>query len=184
LRSDGSTRISTLSAAIRPRLPSWAKGPSSLWPLPSTPLTLSFVLSLHSAGAISVSLQLLAYGKTSTDLFRAGILESGSPPTWNYRTPADLQPQFDAVASAVGCANTTDVLACLRAAPVETFTNATNGTSWGPVVDGTFIKGSVTAALKAGQFTKVPLLIGGERRRVPRMRENAERVCGACSKLG
>ncbi|EIN05256.1 alpha/beta-hydrolase [Punctularia strigosozonata HHB-11173 SS5] len=117
----------------------------------------------ESAGAISISLQLLAYGQTSTHLFRAGILESGSPSTWNYLTPADYQPQFDAAAAGAGCGNATDVLACLRSAPLEAFVNATNGTdtlAWGPVVDGTFIKGSVTATLKRGRFIKVPLLLG------------------------
>jgi acetylcholinesterase len=122
-------------------------------------------LPTRSAGAISVSLQLLAYGQTSTSLFRAGILQSGSAQTWTYRTPADLQPQFDDAARASGCADAPNVLACIRAAPLATFMAATNRTMWGPVVDGAFITRGVTDALKAGQFVKVPLLLGGEHQR-------------------
>ncbi|EIN05235.1 alpha/beta-hydrolase [Punctularia strigosozonata HHB-11173 SS5] len=117
----------------------------------------------ESAGSISVSLQLLAYGATSTDLFRAVILESGTPTTWSYRTPEDYQPQFDAIVNATGCAGEADVVACLRAVPLEAYiaaTNVTNMPPWGPTVDGSFITGSVTAAIQSGKFIKVPMLLG------------------------
>ncbi|EIN05225.1 alpha/beta-hydrolase [Punctularia strigosozonata HHB-11173 SS5] len=117
----------------------------------------------ESAGAISVSLQMMAFGATSTNLFRAAILESGSPPSWNYRTAEEFQPQFDAVVAATGCTNESDAIACLRAVPLQTFIAATNVTvpiPWGPVMDDAFLRGSPTATLKSENFIKVPILHG------------------------
>ncbi|EIN05226.1 alpha/beta-hydrolase [Punctularia strigosozonata HHB-11173 SS5] len=118
----------------------------------------------ESAGGQSVAMQLLAFGAKTTDLFRAGIAESGSASGVQYRTAAEYQPQFNSVVNATGCSGAADVVACLRSVPVETFIAATNVSapiSWSPVIDGSFLKSPPTATLRAGKnFIKVPFLTG------------------------
>jgi acetylcholinesterase len=126
----------------------------------------------------------MAFGETSTNLFRAVILESGSPSSWSYRTAEDFRPQFDAVVNATGCSGAVDALACLRAVPLDTFIAATNVTDpvlWGPVVDGDFLKSDPVTTIKSGDFIMVPTLHGGVSSAHVYGRS---RECSACSELG
>jgi carboxylesterase type B len=59
----------------------------------------------QSAGAASVGLQITAYNGTHQDLFRAAILQSGSPPVRVPTPPATWPPYqqaWDAVIAAIG----------------------------------------------------------------------------------
>lgn len=72
----------------------------------------------ESAGAISVSLQMLANDGNTEGLFRAGFMQSGSP-----IPVADIthgQKYYDAVVSQTGCSGSADTLACLRTVPFKT----------------------------------------------------------------
>ncbi|KPV71564.1 uncharacterized protein RHOBADRAFT_47745 [Rhodotorula graminis WP1] len=114
----------------------------------------------ESAGAMSVSHQLLGWGLDSTDLFRGAILESGSSFTSSFADPEILQPRFDEVAKNAGCGDADDVLKCLRGVSLDTFNSSAAAYSWSPVVDGGIIPAFPSDIVKNGSFVKVPLLIG------------------------
>lgn len=59
----------------------------------------------QSAGAASIGLQITAYDGKHEDLFRAAILESGSPPVRSPTPPATWPPYqkaWDAVIAGIG----------------------------------------------------------------------------------
>ncbi|KZT55556.1 alpha/beta-hydrolase [Calocera cornea HHB12733] len=115
----------------------------------------------ESAGAMAIAAQLNAYGGRNDNLFRAAILESGSPTTENYLDTNQTQPLYDAIVEKAGCANATDTLSCLRTVPYETFYTAANDShQWQPILDGTFLPEYPTQMLQQGQYVKVPLLMG------------------------
>ncbi|ORY88278.1 alpha/beta-hydrolase [Leucosporidium creatinivorum] len=117
----------------------------------------------ESAGAMSVSSHLLAYGLTTTPLFRAGILQSGSPTTENYLSVNDSKADYDSILQATGCSNSTangTALACLRGLSAEAFNSSVAGTSWMPVIDGEIVPDYPTAQMEEGRFVQVPLLLG------------------------
>jgi acetylcholinesterase len=116
----------------------------------------------RSAGSISVAAHLVYGGETSTNLFRAGILESGTTSTWLYRPASAYQPSYDAIVKNTTCAGTSDSLACLRSLPVDQFIAATNRSvyGWGPVIDGVFLPEAPSHLLAAGKHVRVPLLLG------------------------
>lgn len=80
----------------------------------------------ESAGAISVSLQLLANGGNTEGLFRAGIMNSGGPPPTGDIT--EVQDTYDFVVKEVGCSTAADTLACLRTVSVDKLLAAANQT--------------------------------------------------------
>ena len=114
---------------------------------------------------MSVAAHLLAYNLTETPLFRAGIMESGAPTTNNFASVADVQPVYDSIVNATGCANASSSLDCLRALPFDVFNSAVNASSsngtWFPVVDGGIIPSYPTDQLASQKFVHVPLLLGG-----------------------
>lgn len=113
-------------------------------------------------------MHLIAFGGTgNTDppLFRAAILESGSPTTEMYSTPDLYQQAFDNFTATVDCFDALDVLACLRSVPYDLFFAAGGNTTtwispWQPVVDGNFIPQFASQLLKEGKFVSVPILSG------------------------
>lgn len=128
----------------------------------------------QSAGATSIGLQMTAYDGDCKDLFRAAILESGSPsdtlptppPTW----PA-YQAAWDAVVAGIGCTGNANVFSCVQAAPFELLTAVVLGVAahsplpssvwpWQPVVDGKFVKDFPSKLTAAGNFAKVPMIMG------------------------
>ncbi|KAF9022991.1 alpha/beta-hydrolase [Rhodocollybia butyracea] len=116
----------------------------------------------ESAGAESVAMHLLAFGQTSTNLFRGGIMESGTATTGSFPSLNETQQSYDTVVESTGCASSKDTLACLRSVSVETFITATNVSNlgFGPVVDGLFITQRPSLSLASGKMIKVPLLLG------------------------
>ncbi|EXJ83394.1 hypothetical protein A1O1_07016 [Capronia coronata CBS 617.96] len=116
----------------------------------------------ESAGADSIGHQMRAYGGRDDGLFRGAIAESGGPLMFQGNSAAENEAVYQSVLNGTGCANATDGLACLRSVPYITFLNVTTGTGalFSTVVDGDFLRNLSSVALSAGNFTKVPLLIG------------------------
>ena len=71
----------------------------------------------QSAGAISVSLHMLANGGNNEGLFRAGFLESGAPGP--YGDILELQDTYDQIVTDAGCASANNTLQCLRTVPAS-----------------------------------------------------------------
>lgn len=123
----------------------------------------------ESAGGISVCAQLVS--PSSTGLFQKGITESG---------PCNLPPQPLARAEAegaqlaarLGCPPGAAMLSCMRGKPSGQVIEALppdpsflfgSGAFWGPVADGVTVPDDPTAALAAGRFHHVPMIVGANR---------------------
>ena len=128
------------------------------------------MLSGDSAGAISITLHLTAYGGIPTNLFHAAIAESqGFGMVLNVD---QAQYQYTALINRVGCQNDTDTLACLRALNIEKLQNAAfeipyAGHStlplfmYGPVVDGIFLPDLQHRLFEQGRFMRnIPVVFG------------------------
>ncbi|KAK6065098.1 carboxylesterase [Seiridium cupressi] len=119
----------------------------------------------ESAGASSIGWQLLAYGGRDDGLFRAAILESGSPVATLVTNASSWDPYYDNITAALNCSSTTDSLACLRQVPIDILSpvlnsSVTSAATWAVVTDGDFVQDSGYNQLEAGQFVKVPVLQG------------------------
>lgn len=124
-----------------------------------------------SIGAGSILLHTMAYDGQPSEAeelnWHAGIATSiGSPSVYEVE---DLESQFQAFLEAAGC----DSVQCLRALSSEDFQAANTARPqleiastvgmfpYGPVVDGTLLRNTPSAALASGNFsTKRPLIIG------------------------
>lgn len=114
-------------------------------------------------------MHLTAFGGTPTDLFHGVIAESQSfPPTLNV---SEAQFMYDALVERVGCANSTDSLACLRALDINTLQDNNiaiplPGRSSPPlflynaIVDGDFLPDLPFKLFDEGKFVKVPSVFG------------------------
>ncbi|KAH8900638.1 carboxylesterase type B [Thozetella sp. PMI_491] len=116
----------------------------------------------QSAGAMSAGQQLLAYGGRDDGLFRAAIADSGGPLSGQPPTESQSLATWNSILNLTGCTGAVDALACLRSVSTANYTNAVNQTNgrYAPVYDGVFLQAPNTVQIKAGQFVKVPLLIG------------------------
>ncbi|HSC27630.1 MAG TPA: carboxylesterase family protein [Vicinamibacterales bacterium] len=121
-----------------------------------------------SAGGESAGLHLVSPG--SAGLFHRAVVHSG-PVTARWPSAAEMAPQGDALASALGCTDQAAVLSCLRAVPQNTvLTGLTQGVQpivepagrvfWLPVVDGLEIPDQPRELYDTGQFTRVPVVLG------------------------
>jgi para-nitrobenzyl esterase len=112
----------------------------------------------ESAGGWSVCGHLVATG--SAGLFQKAMMQSGS---CYSQKPARAEQRGTAFATAAGCTDPATMDACLRALPVGTLLDASNGFS------AAFVSGTLTfpepliTAVRAGRFQRVPLLIGSNR---------------------
>ncbi|KAF5371730.1 hypothetical protein D9758_003443 [Tetrapyrgos nigripes] len=122
----------------------------------------------ESTGGGSVEFHLVSPGEEG--LFSAAIAQSAArPPT---PPPEQVQPLFDFFSENAGCGNGTVVekMKCLRKASVSALARAQalaatdafdNGYRFfRPVVDGKIITTHPTASLLAGDFIKVPVMVG------------------------
>lgn len=132
----------------------------------------------ESAGSISVWSHMSMYegnhiyAKTGKALFRGGIMNSGSI------TPTDPvdgkrgQAIYDAVAAKAGCTGP-DSLACLRALPLDKFSEAANSVpaflsynsaalSYLPRPDYTAFPAAPQILLAEGRYADVPFIIGDQ----------------------
>ncbi|KAF9055791.1 carotenoid ester lipase precursor [Panaeolus papilionaceus] len=124
----------------------------------------------QSSGAITASLQMLANDGNNDGLFRAAILQSGSPiHVGNIRGPAQFN--YDSLVAQTGCSNTTNTLDCLRKLPfpklkavVDSFPNFFSYQSlvlaWQPTVDGVFLTDSPSHLVPEGKVAQIPVLSG------------------------
>ena len=80
----------------------------------------------ESAGAISVSLQMLINNGNQEGLFRGAIMQSGGPiPVGDIENG---QRYYDFMVEKTGCTNSADTLECLRRVPYNTFKKAMDQT--------------------------------------------------------
>merc|ERR1712144_63191 len=134
----------------------------------------------ESAGAISVMDHTIINGGDNTyngkPLFRGAIMNSGSIVPANTVTTPKAQTVYDTVVSAAGCSGSEDKLACLRAAPYQTFLRAVNSVpgilsyravdlSYLPRPDpgDNFFALSPEVSVQNGQIAKVPVIVGDQR---------------------
>jgi len=98
------------------------------------PLTTNNIYNLNffvprwgqSAGAISIALQMLAYGGTTSGLFHAAFMMSGAAsPTGNITAG---QNYYDFLVEETGCRKYVDTLNCLRQVPISTLKSAVDRT--------------------------------------------------------
>jgi para-nitrobenzyl esterase len=123
----------------------------------------------ESAGAWSECAQLAMPG--SRGLFARAIVQSGACSDALYFTPEAANAQGDELAARLGCTGD-DVAACLRRQPADPVVAALPfrrgllllpGVWWGPIVDGRELPRMPLAAIRAGDFARVPLIIGTAR---------------------
>jgi carboxylesterase type B len=116
----------------------------------------------ESAGAGAVGNHLIAFGGRDDKLFRAAIMESGSPNALLPLSPK--QDAFNNLTHATGCANARDKLQCLRQLPFATLNEVINstglGTVWAPVIDGDYIQNKASVQLAQGNYVHVPIISG------------------------
>jgi para-nitrobenzyl esterase len=134
----------------------------------------------QSAGGASVCAAVAS--PTANGLFQRGISQSAF---YNYKvntiwapgdcktqlpTEAEAQQAGAAFAAKVGCGSAADLVACLRALPVQTLIdnaghigNPTAGGTIGPTINGTTLPMSPGKAFATGQINKVGLMIGVDR---------------------
>jgi para-nitrobenzyl esterase len=124
-----------------------------------------------SAGGQSVGLHLVS--PDSTGLFHRAIVQSAYPTT-RWRSAGEAQAQGEAFATALGCADPAQVLACMRqATPSAVMTALTQAaqqvaepagrTFWEPSVDGVVIPEQPRLLFESGAFHKVPTIVGFNR---------------------
>ncbi|RDI87227.1 hypothetical protein Vi05172_g2956 [Venturia inaequalis] len=128
----------------------------------------------QSSGALSVTMQITAFGGTQKAPFQQAIIESTAlEPTQTSNLTLDT---FNAVAKLSGCSNGTDpqsasTLACLRGLSMESLFNATLtkqaldaanniGDTYLPTIDGDFVPEAPSALLAAGKFSRIPFMAG------------------------
>jgi para-nitrobenzyl esterase len=112
----------------------------------------------ESAGGWSVCSHLSAPG--SRGLFSRAIVESGSCAS---QTLPQAEAQGTSIAQAVGCADPATAAACLRAQGVQALLNANGGTVDEIVHGVPELPQDPDAAVRAGDFDRVPVLFGSNR---------------------
>lgn len=113
----------------------------------------------QSAGGGSVVSQILASSQAGVPLFDKAITSSPFwPKTYQYDDP-EAQGLYDQLVSLTGCGNSKDTLECLKTVDVQALRNAslvidydhtytTSSWTWAPVIDGEFLKDSLTNTIK------------------------------------
>jgi para-nitrobenzyl esterase len=122
-----------------------------------------------SAGGWSVCAQLAM--PRSRGLFARAIVMSGACSDALYFTSEMANAQGDQLGEKLGCTGP-DVAACLRSKTADAIAGALPirrgllllpGVWWGPIVDGRELPQLPLAAIRAGDFAQVPLMIGTAR---------------------
>uniref|UniRef100_A0A8H7Y9K5 Carboxylic ester hydrolase n=1 Tax=Psilocybe cubensis TaxID=181762 RepID=A0A8H7Y9K5_PSICU len=123
----------------------------------------------QSAGAISASMQMLAYGGNSSDLFRGAFMQSGAPiPVGNL---TGGQQYYDQLVNATNCTDSDNTLSCLRNVPQDQLKAAVDDTpnyfsydalvlAWSPRADGVFLQDNPQKLVQEGKIVNVPVVSG------------------------
>ena len=123
----------------------------------------------ESAGGISVCAQLVSPG--AAGLFQRAITESG-PCTLPSIPLAAAESEGAQLGPKLGCPAGPGQLACMRAKPAAQVIEAMppdpsflfgQGAAWDPVADGVVLPRDPVAALEAGRFHRVPVIVGANR---------------------
>lgn len=128
----------------------------------------------ESAGAGSICMHLVSPDRVAGLFHRAVVQSAGClqpmPTVADSIDDSDPAhpPAWKKVAERVGCGSATDVVACLRAASVDSLLEAQDAVSsgvmsFGPSVGNGAVPSQARDAIRAGQVARVPLLMGGTR---------------------
>ncbi|KAJ8520925.1 hypothetical protein ONZ45_g2284 [Pleurotus djamor] len=123
----------------------------------------------ESAGAVSVSLQMVANDGNTENLFHGAFMQSGSPVPVGDLTHA--QSHYNKLVEDAGCEGEIDTLACLRALPFDELKAAINQSPsitgyntlvlpWLPRTDGDFIKEDAQKLVEQGKIANTPYVSG------------------------
>lgn len=131
----------------------------------------------QSSGALSVTLQVTAYGGTRPSPFHGALIESTALEA-NMTGPLTSET-FAEVAVQAGCAEdgdaqSADTIQCLRDLPLDELWNVTlsvydalsattDGDIWLPGIDGSFIPAAPSELVRSGNFTQMPIVVGWTR---------------------
>ncbi|KAJ7124493.1 Alpha/Beta hydrolase protein [Mycena epipterygia] len=123
----------------------------------------------ESAGAGATMFHLIGDGGANANLFHQAMGDSPSLSFLPHYSDAFVEDLFTQFAGLAGCETSSDVMACLRAAPTNTLALAgsktlANRTSslypFAPIADGSFIQERPVEAFRNGNFARVPVLFG------------------------
>ncbi|KAJ7624440.1 carotenoid ester lipase precursor [Roridomyces roridus] len=125
----------------------------------------------ESAGAISVSLHMIANNGNPEGLFRAAFMQSGSPIPIGNETSMSAEQAFNQFVTKAGCNGTTDPIACLRQANYTTIKAAQDASPgpfsssglahiWLPRGDGVFLTDNPQTLVENRVIAQVPVVTG------------------------
>ena len=107
----------------------------------------------------------LSYAQLRIIGYSRAAQQSGSASPIYDITIQQAQSNYDFLLEQTNCTATNDTLDCLRQAPYELIQNAVVQTpsifsyqanlSWGPLIDGVFLKQSTRQSLSQGKYTQV-----------------------------
>ncbi|MCW6009275.1 carboxylesterase family protein [Micromonospora sp. CPCC 205371] len=123
----------------------------------------------ESAGGNSVCHQMAS--PRAEGLFQQAIVQSGSCSGRNGLTPVskdEIRERSRAFAREMGCDDTDEEVACLRALPQDKLLSSKSlefrlDLTWVPNVDGVTVPRSLEDAWRTGSYQKVPMIVGGTR---------------------
>jgi triacylglycerol lipase len=123
-----------------------------------------------SSGADDVGFHLIAHGGRDDRLFRAAIMQSGTPVAKMANAVEGLQDMYQDLVTQAGCSASDDVLECLRTVPYEQLNTAFVDSEKGnsprmlafalKALDGNFIPTYGSLALLRQAIAKVPIITG------------------------
>lgn len=123
----------------------------------------------QSAGGGSVVAQTIATGNKNKKLFKKAMSSSPFwPKTYRYDSPEN-EAIYHQVVTDVGCANSTDEIACLKTADLQALRSSalalstsqqytTSSFVFGPVIDTTFLSKPLSSVLKGGKLNAPTVL--------------------------
>ncbi|KAM6485690.1 alpha/beta-hydrolase [Trichoderma sp. SZMC 28011] len=115
----------------------------------------------ESAGALSISLNMLVHKGRDEGLFQRAILESGTPLfAHSFPNLADQKEILGMFLNRTECSSSKDIVSCLRKVSAEDFIKAATGIFWHPIIDNDLLSQLSSESIKRGDFLKIPLLIG------------------------
>lgn len=123
----------------------------------------------QSAGGGSVVAQTIATGNKNKSLFKRAMSSSPFwPKTYRYDSPEN-EAIYKQVVADVGCANSTDEIACLKAADLQALRDSalrlstslqytTSSFVFGPIIDDVFLTKPLSAVIKGGKLNAPTVL--------------------------
>jgi len=126
---------------------------------------------LFGQSAGSWDIQILLAAPAAQGLFSVAGMESNVIPKGQLLPLAVAETRGEPFVAAVGCGNSAEILACLRAVPVATILNLGRQFFWGPGVGSTFLPVDPFISLQQNG-SPVPLIIGSTREESTNLGDN------------